>query len=470
MNSLSELNSVAAGAIAYLDTRTAQIVVSNTTPVNATVANVVPLQLVPGTNITSIVNGASFYNTFADEVTALSTTGLSYTVVLNQGGVIPTTSTAAAVLGGRVTWTTANAFSSNGYSISLGSSVGTGNILLHWSVNDSGGGNYNRITYVADGIKSVGDWNLVRSPWITAATGLITSTITGNNYSTTWYTSAGPIYSLSAANDATGYTVSGGSQQIGNVAYPAVLTGLPNYGDFVCNIAYTDSNAITSFTTGGTLGGTTVWDSTNQRLSLTGNVDQLNSKLAALYFTPATSYQYPIVLTYSLYEPNIGTTASAQQTLVAYNSTTHETFGNITRALDTYYTTPTSSANVAVTSTPRLITHTGGSVVISGYPVVFLSNSQTYELRCESASSAIQMVSVPYSSTTGGTVTILPNGSGGVAKLSISGNVAQINSYLAGNVQVKIAASSTSNYVLTWQLRQSTTLISQSVQNIVHTT
>lgn len=475
MNSLSDLNNFSSVGIPYTDNRTSELVFTPNVAVNQTITSSIPQKLPVGLNLTSIINGQNYYNSWIDESNGVSTNGLTYSVKLNIGGTLPNTSPEVLAIADNLRFTNANLYSNSSYSVNLGSTVGTGNLVLHWSLNNSGPGSYNWIKYDVEGIKSLGDWNLVKNPWIYIDGGLIESTISGNGVSRSWYTTQSYFYRMIGGTD-TGYVTNGGLQQITPRHYIDVKSGLPISNQYTCEITYQNPNVMSSFTAGGTIGGTVTWDSSNCKLTLTGNLNQVNDKLNNLFFTPSTDYSAPFTLTYTTTNSNVGVTVSNVQNIVT------TTNSSLTKAVDTTYTTPaTNTIKNLGNSAPKLIVHTGGNITIGNTSVSFLSPTTTYRVDVgfygtippgggESGDYyAANILNVSATGTLGGNQGwqfYSPK------VFSMWGNVAQLNSML-GNVNVTIKAGAAApRYDMYWDVlyHSNASTISSTMNSMYHTT
>ena len=261
-----------------------------------------------GTNLTSIVNANVFYNNYTDGSDGVSTTGLTYKITLYSGGLMPSNSSQITALSSLVKFTSANLFSSNMYSQTLGSTIGTGNLVTHSDINNSGGSVYNFTDYYIEGIKNVSDWNAVKISYSNLIPTVTKCSITGNNISRSWFVFNTAPYLLTNNGDTT-YTANTGSQVVANVPTVSVASSITSSGYldiagirwlYKDQFNYTITPLISSSVSNITVGSGNISSYTNS-VTISGNINQIISSLNSnVSITPTTGYTDPIVLKHTL--------------------------------------------------------------------------------------------------------------------------------------------------------------------------
>ena len=326
MNSLSDLNTLSSQGISFSDSRTKQVTFDRTTAQNqlASIVGTDPYTLVPGINLTKLINAEDefFANNIVDGGTR-TVSGLIYSINMNVSGSVTTdpdqAEAQAQALANYVTFAGVTT-GFTGYTPLTG--IGSGNMWVVWSVNNSP--SYTLLNFSIYGIRSVGDWQLVKSPVINKTVGslsvnLFQSTLQGTNFSKTWYTTVNPSVTdeLGTAGDAYYYSYNYyGGTHLTTIANVPLVTASSNANlvtsNYTCTVTASDVAALGNLSTGGA-GGSSVWDSTNYKLTINGNAAQVNSRLGNLIYVPAQNYSGTFKLNYSLYNPVTTYTYTADQ-------------------------------------------------------------------------------------------------------------------------------------------------------------
>jgi hypothetical protein len=413
MKSLRDLNSSSKQGVPFADTRSYALTFDRATPTSQTLITYPnePFTLEPGIEITSIVNAANSFVTTSNINGYTSTTGLRYTIQLTQGGTIDTASNVfhqAANIAKQVSFAGVP-MSDTGYTPLT--NVGTGSMWASYALNTYP--TYTTISFEVNGIKSKGDWDLVKSPVIdydiaSLQANIFQSNITGNGISKSWYTTVNPVIVNELTTPSDAYYYSDSYSGMGD--HNTSLTGTPTVSNianvslqtssYTCTITGNYSSAFGNLSSTGTLGGTTSWDSNNKRLTITGNASQVTSHLSNLKYNAPSNYSGTFLLTYALYNPVTKYTSTKTQYVKNYDNDV------FSEPMTDYYD---DNAITTLTSGPTIV-----SATVSGYTVTVTAD----------------LPASVYSITSGGSGGTSTWNSG-TKTLTLTGTKTQVNSHLA---------------------------------------
>jgi hypothetical protein len=379
MNSLSDLNRVASQGLFFNDNRPENYEFEPVFNPTISAYENHSFQATPGTEITTVINPSSV---------------ISFSV--NVGRLPGTT----------VSWGNL-------------SGLGSGSLVA----------NTQGTVYTVSGIRSAGDWRIVRSPVITMATNppnawTFDSTISyKGNLTQSWtttitvtqldqLTTANDFYYSDAVNTVTGVP------QVYEVSVPAFQANT-----YTVVMTASNTSVYSNITTSSRYGATYSYNAAQGRLSMTGNIVAVNDMLNNIvYFTPPGLDQTWIA-TYTLANPVSQFTSSVQQLMRSQSSV------YLSRPTPTYYN---KNVGTAITNNPTIVDT--------------ISNAAgTYTMTVSSLESG----AVTSLSATGGL-----GGSSSFASnvLTMTGNRAQVNSFLA-NISFQPGTDYVQNFHMQYSVR-----------------
>lgn len=194
MNSLRDLNYESTKAFTFTDPRPIGVTFDRETPDNQVSIDTSEGYkiLYPGINFESIVNGFGYFidvDSYGDRTyddTNILTSGFNYSVTLVFSGTI------SSPIDGVVP---AEKLRFGGFPNTVDGrlerlkNIGSGGMYVGWAVNNAP--SYTTVTYTVYGIKSVADWNAVKTVYTTQSTGTVTSRIHSVYNTLTWTTTFG---------------------------------------------------------------------------------------------------------------------------------------------------------------------------------------------------------------------------------------------------------------------------------------
>lgn len=173
--------------------------------------------------------------------------------------------------------------------------------------------------YTVTGIRTAGDWQLVRSPIITGTTPssafVMSATINFEGQLTSWNTTVSiiPLNELSPATGDASYIPANNSLIINT---PFVVDTIPGFDTSAYVLTITGDAGFTgTFSSTGSLGGTAV--ASGPIFTITGSLEQVNSHLHTLRYLSSEDSTESYALTYSLWNPSSEFTSVKIQYLIA---------------------------------------------------------------------------------------------------------------------------------------------------------
>lgn len=283
--------------------------------------------------------------------------------------------------------------------------------------------------YTLSNVNSSGTWDLVKSaeiymPKDFANTWSYTSTITYPRVSNilitdskTWTTTV-YVTDLPEISTPGNLTYDEGKQTtFSNVAQ---ITDVDTTGTFICNVAPSVASAVYSIDSTGGGSATTSFDSNFQRFTITGNKNNVNTKLTGMRFIPGVYYKSNFSMIYTLTNPVTELVSSVSQNMLIGN-----TFPELSPAANVTYNQNTT-------------------FTLGTYPSIADDTdygSLSYNVNvAPSTTSAISTLS---SAGSGGTSSF----NSGTKTLTLTGNRTQVNTHLA-SITVVPATNYVENYTL----------------------
>ena len=292
MNSLSQLNSHSRTGVAYADTGTYNISLTETGANIGGKPHTIFTHMPPQAGNSLLVTANTVSMIVPIDFTALSSVANTViaTYALYQTAISGTYPT-SYLLG--------NIFVPN--TLPGGTTVArqpTGDIVID-------GTNF-RNTVTISGINSTDAWSAVRLPVMDIAgtmTGITVPTLAGNIFFTYANGATTSFTFRNILTENSNLKISNANAITYNLNQPKTLTAYPTiWANIVTANVYvmpSISSAVSKITSAGT-GGTTVYDQYSRTLTITGNGTQINTHLATLTVTPATDSQADIFLNYTL--------------------------------------------------------------------------------------------------------------------------------------------------------------------------
>jgi len=394
MKSLRDLNSASKKGIAFADPRPSTIEFSNATGVNQT---------------------ASTY----ENRTFTAEPGSELAVAINLDQPLKYSIDLSASPSSTLTWGNL-------------SGVGSGNL----TASSSGQ------LYTVSNIRSVGDWDAVKSPAISvpldSPNWVFSSNLWYNSSNTrTWNTTVNVIQ-LDQLTSPSDYYYPDGVTNLVTGTPDVYDLGLSDINNDNLTLKLTSSNVQVygNLVSSGT-GGVSTWHSGNATLIISGNITSLNSHLNNLYYTPAAAgLDETWYLNYQLYNTSSNYYTNKQQ----FIKSSIDLF--LSRPETSYYTRNTSGVIAGTPSIVDSINNPNGTFTLQIYP-----------------------------SVVGAVTTLSSTGSGGTSSfnsstktLTITGTKAQVNSHLSA-VTLQPGLDYQSNFYFNYRLVTSGGDISVRVQN-----